>query len=111
MLIGQARDGELAEAPPQQQVAGTGIGSGSSNSVPVKPDKHFDSDGVRINYIDVGDRIGEPVWLIHGLLGNSTMWTNAGSQLSPNIPEALVSNGFRVIVVDLRGHGLSDKPL
>ncbi len=62
----------------------------------------FDSDGVKIHYTVQGR--GEPVILIHGLFANGLLnWGLAG------IPAALAERA-RVIVIDCRGHGLSDKP-
>jgi len=44
-----------------------------------------------------------PVFLlIHGLASNARMWDGVG--------EALARSGHRSVAVDLRGHGLSDKP-
>lgn len=59
-------------------------------------------EGVRIHYTDEGK--GEPVILLHGFAVNSDLnWR------LPGIHEALCPH-FRVIAMDLRGHGLSDKP-
>lgn len=63
-------------------------------------DAYFDSDGVKIHYTDQGE--GEPVLLIHGF----TM--NANTQWAPVIRE--LKQNFRVIAIDNRGHGRSDKP-
>ncbi len=63
----------------------------------------FDSDGVRIRYIDEG--AGEPVLLIHGFsVQLDANW------VGPGIVGALVDAGYRVIAYDNRGHGASDKP-
>tara|TARA_B110000858_G_scaffold123794_2_gene141181 strand:+ start:9799 stop:10611 length:813 start_codon:yes stop_codon:yes gene_type:complete len=61
--------------------------------------KYFDSAGVRIRYIELGS--GEPVIAIHGLGGNSEFWLKTISTLATS---------HRLILFDLRGHGLSDKP-
>lgn len=64
--------------------------------------KYFDSNGVRIHYNFEGQ--GEPVVLIHGFAVNGDInWR------LPGIIKALKKN-FSVITMDLRGHGLSDKP-
>lgn len=64
--------------------------------------EYFDSDGVRIHYTDEGE--GEPVVLIHGFAVNADLnWRRNG------ITQAL-SEEFRVIAMDTRGHGLSGKP-
>jgi pimeloyl-ACP methyl ester carboxylesterase len=64
--------------------------------------KTFDSDGVRIAFIDEG--AGEPVLLIHGFASAVRYnWTD------PGWVDVLVRNGFRVIAFDNRGHGQSEK--
>lgn len=61
-------------------------------------------DGVRIHYIVQGQGGGVPVVLLHGLHGSAaTNWT------LPGITGALAQN-HRVIAMDARGHGQSDKP-
>ena len=57
-------------------------------------------DGVRLNYIDAGS--GDPALLfVHGFCGQSQLWN---AQLSE------FGSTNRVVAVDLRGHGQSDKP-
>ncbi len=68
-------------------------------------DRFVDSAGVRIRYIDVGPRDGEPVVLIHGGFGSIEWhWGESG------VIDAL-DDDYRVIALDCRGHGKSDKPL
>jgi pimeloyl-ACP methyl ester carboxylesterase len=47
---------------------------------------------------------GKPVLLIHGFTGKGTDWK------TKPLYDSLVRNGFKVIIADLRGNGLSDKP-
>src|SRR3954463_7486808 len=64
----------------------------------------FDSNGVKIRYVTEGE--GEAVVLVHGWMGDSTMWgrdTSGNTKLSP-------LEGFQLIALDCRGHGKSDKP-
>ncbi len=64
--------------------------------------QRFDSDGVTIAYIDEG--AGDPILLIHGFASNSTVnWRNT------NWIKTLNNKGFRVIAIDNRGHGQSQK--
>jgi pimeloyl-ACP methyl ester carboxylesterase len=65
-------------------------------------DKFFDSNGVRIRYIEQGS--GEPVILVHGFTG-----TLEKNWVAPGVFQQLAKN-FRVIALDCRGHGKSDKP-
>lgn len=66
----------------------------------------FDSDGVRLAFIDVppASGAGDPVLLIHGFASNhavnwvNTLWV-----------KTLTGAGYRVIALDNRGHGQSDK--
>lgn len=63
---------------------------------------YFDSDGVRIHYTVEG--AGDPVILVHGFAANADLnWR------LPGVTKALAKE-FRVIALDNRGHGLSDKP-
>jgi hypothetical protein len=65
--------------------------------------KTFDSNGVKIAYFIQGK--GEPVVLIHGWLSSAGInWA------LPGISE-LLAKDFQVIALDVRGHGLSDKPM
>jgi pimeloyl-ACP methyl ester carboxylesterase len=58
-------------------------------------------DAERLAYLDMGRPDGAPVVLIHGYTDNARDWV-------PLIP--YLSQSFRLIVVDLRGHGRSGKP-
>src|SRR3712207_634217 len=68
--------------------------------------KFFDSNGVRIAYIDVvpDSGAGDPVLLVHGFGSNhavnwvSSMWV-----------KTLTHAGYRAVAVDNRGHGQRDK--
>ncbi|MET1079054.1 MAG: alpha/beta hydrolase [Pseudomonas sp.] len=60
---------------------------------------YFDQDGCQLHYEEYGQ--GAPVLLLHGL-GSSTLdWEYQTPVLIPH---------YRVIALDLRGHGRSDKP-
>jgi pimeloyl-ACP methyl ester carboxylesterase len=74
----------------------------ASLAVPDVKDGTFDSAGVPIHYRDWG--AGAPVVLIHGFAMNATRWEAAG------VPQKLAEAGYRALVIDCRGHGLSGKP-
>jgi pimeloyl-ACP methyl ester carboxylesterase len=59
------------------------------------------ANGQSLAYVPLGDAAGTPVVLIHGYTDNARDWV-------PLIP--YLSKKFRLIVVDIRGHGRSDKP-
>lgn len=66
------------------------------------PGRYLDAAGVSLYYTDEGQ--GEPVLLLHGFAVNSDLnWRLPGIT-------AVLARQFRVIALDLRGHGLSDKP-
>jgi len=58
-------------------------------------------NGIMLAYVDLGDRRGPPVVLIHGYTDSARDWF-------PLIP--FLDQGSRLIIVDLRGHGRSSKP-
>jgi pimeloyl-ACP methyl ester carboxylesterase len=65
----------------------------------------FSSDGVRIAYIDTGAAgRGDPVLLIHGFASSvRDNWQD------PGWVDFLAREGFRVVALDCRGHGESEK--
>jgi pimeloyl-ACP methyl ester carboxylesterase len=60
---------------------------------------HVEHDGARIWYATYGD--GAPVILLHGGLGHSGNW---GYQVP-----SLIAAGYRVVLIDSRGHGRSTR--
>ena len=69
----------------------------------MKFDNFQTSDGIEIAWREVGE--GRPLILIHGYISDAeTNWIKFGHA------EALAEAGYRVIMPDLRGHGLSGKP-
>jgi pimeloyl-ACP methyl ester carboxylesterase len=65
----------------------------------------FDSDGVRLHYEVHGPEGGSPVVVVHGFASDYRLnWVGTRWQ------EALATAGFRVLGLDCRGHGHSDKP-
>ena len=69
---------------------------------PTHVDGFFNSAGVRIRYVEAGQ--GPPVVLIHGYIANADRhWVQTGVF-------ANLAADHRVIALDCRGHGQSDKP-
>jgi pimeloyl-ACP methyl ester carboxylesterase len=65
----------------------------------------FDSNGVRIHYEVNGPEHGGPIALVHGFASDYRLnWVGSRWQ------ETLAAAGFKVIGIDCRGHGHSDKP-
>jgi pimeloyl-ACP methyl ester carboxylesterase len=65
------------------------------------PDRsgHLNHDGADIWFASIGR--GRPVILLHGGLGHSGNWSHQAT--------ALVASGYRVILIDSRGHGRSTR--
>ena len=59
----------------------------------------FDSLGLRLHFLEWGDPDAPPVLLLHGGLDNAWSWSEIAADLRRD---------FRVIALDLRGHGDSD---
>lgn len=64
--------------------------------------KNFDSNGVNLAYRDEGE--GPAVLLLHGFASSSQV-----NWVGPGWFETLIGAGYRVIALDNRGHGLSEK--
>lgn len=60
---------------------------------------YLDNDGCQLHYEEYGQ--GAPVLLVHGLGSSTRDWEYQLSELAAH---------YRVIALDLRGHGRSDKP-
>jgi len=65
-------------------------------------DTYITIDGLRLHLRDWGGPDVPPaILLVHGLASNARIWDLLAPLLVPN---------FRLIAIDQRGHGLSDKP-
>lgn len=64
--------------------------------------EHIFADGVTLHYTDQG--AGEPVILLHGFAMNSDVTWRLNGTID------YLAERYRVIAMDLRGHGLSAKP-
>jgi pimeloyl-ACP methyl ester carboxylesterase len=65
----------------------------------------FESDGVRLHYEIHGPEDGAPIVLVHGFASDYKLnWVGTRWQ------ETLTTAGHRIIGLDCRGHGSSDKP-
>ncbi|MFO1466561.1 MAG: alpha/beta fold hydrolase [Steroidobacteraceae bacterium] len=58
-------------------------------------------NGMRLAYLEWGNPRGRPVVLIHGYTDNARDWV-------PLLP--FLSPAYRLILIDIRGHGASSKP-
>lgn len=66
---------------------------------------NFTHDDLKFAYFDEGEPAGDPILLIHGFASSKTVnWIN------PGWLKTLGEAGYRVIAIDNRGHGESDKP-
>ena len=63
-------------------------------------DRDITLSGLRLAYRDYAGE-GRPVVLLHGVASNARIWSPVAPLLTPR---------FRVLAVDQRGHGQSDKP-
>jgi non-heme chloroperoxidase len=59
--------------------------------------------GAQLNVVESGNSQGRPILYIHGL---SQCWLQWGRQLNSDL-----ARDHRLVAMDVRGHGLSDKPL
>lgn len=69
------------------------------------PFSSFMHDGFQLAYFDEGDPAGEPVLLIHGFASTANV-----NWVYPGWLRTLGEAGYRVIALDNRGHGASDRP-
>lgn len=65
----------------------------------------FTHDDLNFEFLDEGPRDGTPILLIHGFASNKRV-----NWVSPGWVQTLTEARYRVIALDNRGHGNSDKP-
>ena len=58
--------------------------------------------GIQLHVVETGNPRGRPILFLHGF---SQCWLSWSRQLSSDL-----ANDFRLVAMDIRGHGLSDKP-
>ena len=58
---------------------------------------------IRLNVVESGNTEGRPILYIHGV---SQCWLQWSRQLNSDLTQ-----DYRLVAMDMRGHGLSDKPL
>jgi pimeloyl-ACP methyl ester carboxylesterase len=57
---------------------------------------------VRLHVVETGNPRGRPILFVHG---NSQSWLTWRRQIASDL-----ANDYRLVALDLRGHGQSDKP-
>lgn len=68
----------------------------------VEHSRFIDVNGLRVHYQEAGDPAAPPLFLIHGFLSSTFVWSRVFLELA--------AAGFRVIAPDLIGYGYSAKP-
>ena len=68
----------------------------------VEHSRFIEVGGLRVHYQEAGDPGGPPLFLIHGFLSSTFVWSRVFLELA--------AAGFRVIAPDLIGYGYSAKP-
>lgn len=68
----------------------------------VEHSRFIDVNGLRVHYQEAGDPAAPPLFLIHGFLSSTFVWSR--------VFLGLAAAGFRVIAPDLIGYGYSAKP-
>src|SRR6266850_3582326 len=58
--------------------------------------------GVHLHLVETGNSRGRPIIFIHGFSQSSLAWSR---QMNSDL-----ADDFRLVAMDMRGHGLSDKP-
>ena len=68
----------------------------------VEHSRQIEVNGLRVHYQEAGDPEAPPMFLIHGFLSSTFVWSKVFLELA--------AAGFRVIAPDLIGYGYSAKP-
>lgn len=69
----------------------------------MKTHKITGGGGIQLHLVETGNREGRPIFFIHGLSQCSLAWSR---QMASDL-----ADDYRLVAMDMRGHGLSEKPL
>jgi non-heme chloroperoxidase len=83
-------------------VGGPGLESPFSESVPIRVHSLQGGGGLRLAVYDAGDLYGPTLLFVHGFSQCHLAWWRQF--------QSALALGFRLVALDLRGHGYSDKP-
>jgi non-heme chloroperoxidase len=97
------RTASLSLSPSAPRGPGTGGESPFRERFPVRVHEVLGGGGLPLSVYDAGDLYGPPLVFIHGLSQCHLAWRQ---QL-----QSALGLGFRLVALDLRGHGHSAKPL
>src|SRR5690348_6458838 len=89
----------LTSGPGRRHSAGVLASSGGTS---MKHHHITGGGGVQLHVVETGNPQGRPILFLHGF---SSCWLTWRRQLCSDLATA-----FRLIALDLRGHGLSEKP-
>ena len=92
-------------AAERHYVQGEKTKDGPAMNLDNPPFSRFTRDGLELAFFDEGDPAGAPVLLIHGFASSANV-----NWVFPGWLKTLGDAGYRVIAIDNRGHGASDKP-
>ncbi len=87
----------------------TAAGSGGSRLLAIaevpagKAAKVTSADGTKISVNEYGNPAGRPILLVHGFTQSRLSWTR-------QFTDPALAARYRIVAMDLRGHGESDKP-
>ena len=75
---------------------------GALPNEPKEQGAYAELEDARVHYIDVGERDAPLVVLVHGFASSLNAWAV--------VTPALVEEGYRVVALDLKGFGWTDRP-
>jgi len=90
------------DSPSGPRESGLTVDSPFPEPIPVRVHSIRGGGGVSLSVYDAGDLYGPPLFFIHGFSQCHMAWRRQF--------QSALSLGFRVVALDLRGHGQSDKP-
>lgn len=99
LALGALGAATLAQAPAPAQAQAP-----AAPALPYRAHTVLGGGGANIAVYDHGNQAGQPILLIHGYAQAALSWDRQTRD-----PE--LAREFRLVAIDLRGHGMSDKPV
>ena len=93
----------LAQAQTPPVINPTPAG-GTAPALPYRAHSIATPDGVTVRAYEYGNPAGPPILFIHGYMQAAMSWDK-------QVQDPALLRDFRLVTYDLRGHGMSDKPV
>lgn len=101
--LAAALEARIAQAQTSPSAPGS-VAPPATTGLPYRAHSVRTPDGLQIAAYEYGNPAGQPILFVHGFMQCSLSWDR-------QLRNADLARDFRMVAYDIRGHGMSDKPI